>query len=68
MGREVCVCWGIREKVFRWRRGEPMMMDRHGGDHPPTPRYQSSRNVERAGKTWNALLNLRSDVMCEVEG
>lgn len=39
-----------------------------GRPPPPTPQYQSSRNVERAGKTWNALLNLRSDVMCEVEG
>lgn len=32
---ESCVCVGRIREVFRWRRGEPMMMDRHGGDHPP---------------------------------
>lgn len=48
----VCVLGGIREGL---EVEERMMMDRHG--EPPL-QYQSVRNVERAGRTWNALLTL----------
>lgn len=56
------VCGGIREVLKVEERGT-MMMDRHGDP----PYYQSSRNVEQAGRTWNALLTLW-DHVCEVYG
>lgn len=43
MKREWMVCvWGGLEEVWRWRRGETMMMDRHVGA-PPVSKQQECR-------------------------
>lgn len=66
-GAAVCVCVFVGvglEEVWKWRRGDRGWWWTDTGEFH---QYQSGRNVERTGGTWNALPALWSDVMCEVE-